>query len=98
MKQSCAGRIWGLSFACWFNAIIITKVLSVNTNDKGRVTHLVVASVNVNSREDSAMDVVLEMCGSLVEGRAMKEYRNRESISSSTCSDVLRRSRVARQL
>lgn len=61
---------WGSNSACWFNAIfIITAVLSIDNDDKRRVTHLVVASVNVNSREDSALDAVLEMCGLVIKGK-----------------------------
>lgn len=57
--------------ACWFNAIIIiTRVLSVDDDGTRRVTHLVVASVNVNSEEDNALDAVLEMYGLVMEGRA----------------------------
>ena len=57
--------------ACWFNAIIIiARVLSVDNDGTRRVTHLVVASVNVNSAEDNALDAVLEMYGLMMEGRA----------------------------
>lgn len=48
---------------------IITAVLLVDIDDGRRVTHLVIASVNVNSREDSALDGVLEMYGLMMKGR-----------------------------